>query len=399
MSPPRLTRASTTVTRRLDRQLRKASIREGSTAKLLLLGPSGSGKSTLFKQWRLLYGSAYTTVRERLAFKPAIYENIIGGIKCLIRGQEELSGRGDLDRVYKALRAVENSTKLIPPVMQLIVSYLHQLDFDFQMTKEAKAAASKILELPDDSAVSRESATQIKEVWADEGIQMTWENRTECSVGISKSLSYFVRNLDRIAKKPSAYRPTKQDVIYVHLPTTGVIESQFDIRNHRFKIVDVGGQRTERKKWMNLFTDVTGVVFLASLTGFDEVLEEDPETLRMVEALRLFKEVLEKFDSMAACPSIILMLNDSDLFRQKISQGHSIRNCFPDYPGPDEDRPSFRYIKAKFLSQRSPSATQSLRIFVHRTTAVDTEAMRYIFSDVNHIVTSRALQKAGLLVI
>merc|ERR1719461_2811908 len=130
------------------------------------------------------------------------------------------------------------------------------------------------MDLPDDAPVTPEVAAHIKEVWSDEGILMTWENRSECSVGISKSLSYFVRNIDRIARKPAAYRPTKQDVIYVHLPTTGVIESQFDIRNHRFKIVDVGGQRTERKKWMNLFTDVTGIVFLASLC-FDEVLEED----------------------------------------------------------------------------------------------------------------------------
>lgn len=332
-----------------------------------------------------------------MEFKAAIYENMIGGMKCLIRGQQELSGTADIDRAYKALSSVE-PMPLVSEVVRLIVSFLHQFDTDFKVGKPARASCEFMKNLPSGTEVTPLVAKHIKEAWQDAGILMTWENRSECTFGISKSLKYFITNLDRIARRPSAYRPTKQDVIQVHLPTTGVIESEFDIRNHRFKIVDVGGQRTERKKWMNLFTDVTGIVFLASLC-FDESLEEDPETLRMIEALRLFKEVLEKFDQMAACPSIILMLNDSDLFREKISQGTSIRSCFPEYPGPDEDGPSYLYIKAKFLSQRSVKARQSLRIFVHRTTAVDTEAMRYIFSDVNHIVTSRALQKAGLLVI
>lgn len=38
---------------------------------------------------------------------------------------------------------------------------------------------------------------------------------------------------------------------------------------------DVGGQRSERKKWMHCFENVTAVVFLAAISEYDQVLVED----------------------------------------------------------------------------------------------------------------------------
>jgi len=47
--------------------------------------------------------------------------------------------------------------------------------------------------------------------------------------------------------------------------TTGIIETLFDIRGVEFNIVDVGGQRSERRKWLHCFEAVTAVIFLAAL--------------------------------------------------------------------------------------------------------------------------------------
>jgi hypothetical protein len=42
-----------------------------------------------------------------------------------------------------------------------------------------------------------------------------------------------------------------------------------------YKLFDVGGQRRERKKWIHCFENVTALVFLVSLSGYDQMLYED----------------------------------------------------------------------------------------------------------------------------
>ena len=38
---------------------------------------------------------------------------------------------------------------------------------------------------------------------------------------------------------------------------------------------DVGGQRSERKKWIHVFDNVNVVLFLVAISGYDHVLVED----------------------------------------------------------------------------------------------------------------------------
>jgi hypothetical protein len=45
------------------------------------------------------------------------------------------------------------------------------------------------------------------------------------------------------------------------------------------RICDVGGQRSERRKWIHCFENVTACIFLVGISSYDEVLEEDPDTV------------------------------------------------------------------------------------------------------------------------
>ncbi|CAN0288437.1 unnamed protein product, partial [Ectocarpus sp. 13 AM-2016] len=44
---------------------------------------------------------------------------------------------------------------------------------------------------------------------------------------------------------------------------------------HKFSVVDVGGQRSERRKWIHCFDDVKAIIFVVALSGYNQVLFED----------------------------------------------------------------------------------------------------------------------------
>lgn len=71
------------------------------------------------------------------------------------------------------------------------------------------------------------------------------------------------------------YIPSQQDVLRTRVKTTGIVETQFTFKGLRFKMVDVGGQRSERKKWIHCFEGVTAIIFCVSLAGYDLMLAED----------------------------------------------------------------------------------------------------------------------------
>merc|ERR1711994_927127 len=118
--------------------------------------------------------------------------------------------------------------------------------------------------------------------------------------------------------------PSDQDILLVRHRTTGVIEQKFGIRGTSFHIFDVGGQKSERKKWIHCFEHVTAVIFVASLSCYDEVMFEDEEKNSMVDSIELFEKICnnEWFKDTA----MILFLNKKDLFAEKI-QTIPITDC------------------------------------------------------------------------
>ena len=54
---------------------------------------------------------------------------------------------------------------------------------------------------------------------------------------------------------------------------------------------DVGGQRDERRKWIQCFNDVTAIIFVTACSSYNMVLREDPTQNRLRESLELFKSI------------------------------------------------------------------------------------------------------------
>jgi hypothetical protein len=80
----------------------------------------------------------------------------------------------------------------------------------------------------------------------------------------------------------SDYVPTEQDILRSRVKTTGITEMSFPVKDTIYKVFDVGGQRSERRKWIHCFENLNAVLFMVSLSEYDQVLREDETVVRLV---------------------------------------------------------------------------------------------------------------------
>ena len=102
-------------------------------------------------------------------------------------------------------------------------------------------------------------------------------------------MSSYFDNIARIAQHD--YMPNDQDVLRSRVKTTGITETTFIIGELTYRMFDVGGQRSERKKWIHCFENVTTILFLVAISEYDQLLFEDETVNRMQEALTLFDSI------------------------------------------------------------------------------------------------------------
>jgi len=236
--------------------------------------------------------------------------------------------------------------------------------------------------------VTKVVAEHIKVLWADPGIRAAYEHRARFQ--LPDSVNYFFANeqLERISL--DEYCPNYEDILRCRSRTTGVVETEFEIKNDLFKVVDVGGQRSERKKWIHCFEDVTAVIFVAAINEFDQTLYEDNATNRIAEALDLFDKTCNShwFNNAA----IILFLNKRDLFEDKITKV-DLKVCFPDYSGGLSYEKATEFLMNKFTGMNKQ---QNVKIFGHITCATDQDNVKFTFTSVKKIVIDASLKKSGL---
>lgn len=59
-------------------------------------------------------------------------------------------------------------------------------------------------------------------------------------------------------------------------------------------MVDVGGQRSERRKWIHCFENVTSIMFLAALSEYDQFLVESDNEVRLIIRIHIASVVLSR---------------------------------------------------------------------------------------------------------
>jgi len=335
----------------IERQLRKDKRDARRELKLLLLGTGESGKSTFIKQMRIIHGAGYSE-DDRRGFIKLVFQNIFMAMQSMIRAMEALK------ITYQADDSEDKA------------SLVRAVDFETVTTFESPYVEA------------------IKDLWGDTGIQECFDRRREYQ--LTDSAKYYLNALDRIRK--TGYLPTEQDILRVRVPTTGIIEYPFDLEEIRFRMVDVGGQRSERRKWIHCFENVTSIIFLVALSEYDQILFESDNENRMEESKALFKTIITY--PWFQHSSVILFLNKKDLLEEKIMYSHLV-DYFPEYDGPQKDAITAREFILRMFVDLNPDTDKI--IYSHFTCATDTENIRFVFAAVKDTILQLNLKEYNLV--
>lgn len=108
--------------------------------------------------------------------------------------------------------------------------------------------------------------------------------------------SSFLNRIDEI-RKPD-YIPTTEDILFCRIMTVSISKIEFEIKvpkkfgggTAEFWMYDVGGQRGQRKKWIQVFDGIQAILFLIAASDFDQTLREAENKNRLEESLNLFKD-------------------------------------------------------------------------------------------------------------
>ncbi|KAJ3437962.1 guanine nucleotide-binding protein g(o) subunit alpha [Anaeramoeba flamelloides] len=323
----------------LEKQIENDKKKEGKEVKLLILGTGESGKSTFVKQIQLIFKSGFDQKTKEL-YKETIRHNLIKDTKILVTG-------------------------------------MGTLEIDFEPENMILARELLRSEEKECTEQTEELNNTIETLWEDPGLKECFEARS--LLQIPDTHGYYLDNLKRITQEN--YEPTDQDILYCRIPTTGVNSIDFEVEGNSWLIVDVGGQRSERRKWIHHFGDVTMIAYVVALSEYDQKLFEDEAINRMVESISLFESTAnnEFFEEM----NCIIMFNKIDLFEKKLNKT-SLKKWFTEYQGEDNDVESAK----KFLSNLfiEVGDNQKRQIFPMYTCGTDTNNIKTIFESIQKIV-------------
>ena len=312
-----------------------------------------SGKSTIIKQMRIINSNGFQE-DERIQIRAVIYSNVIIAFRVLLEIMED-----------------------------------EHIEFQNTRTKES----AELIETTDADVDAEDafSDPDVKEamlaMWEDPGIRQAVSKGHEYA--LNDNLTFYFSSIDKMFSP--GWIPDDQDMLHARLRTTGITETLFEMGHLIFRMMDVGGQRSERKKWIHCFEGVQCLLFMAALSGYDQCLVEDQTANQMNEALMLFESLVngEWFKN----KPIILFLNKIDLFRAKLPVS-SVKARFPDYQGRDNDEEAAKkYFADRF---RAINRTTNREIYIHFTNATDTNLLKVTMQSVQDLLIQQNISNLVL---
>ncbi len=424
----------------IDRSIIK--LYQNKSIKILLLGTGESGKSTVLKQMKLLHKGGFSD-EEKLQYVQVIWTDALQSMRTLIVNARRLNISLDCDEVDSGLMAYRNIILSVNPEKALemidvnaaggkdfIADYL--LKYSTRGERQRRGGHNKsipnwdnsniqvdeLLGSDDDASTLLDGKPQLTtgfyntskisnstngngtnptKIQLAKAINMLWKGDRgikQClarsnEFQLSENAAYYFDNIERYSE--AGCKLNDEDILRGRVKTTGINETSFLINGMTVTLIDVGGQRSERKKWLHCFNDINMVLFVVAISEYDQKLFEDQNINRMHESLHLFDSIVNS--PIFHRTPFMLFMNKKDLFEKKIISS-PIRHYFPSYEGKIGDYTAGeKYFQNLFLSRNKTNKP----IYVHSTCATDTTQMDSVLAAVTDMITRESLKMSGLL--
>lgn len=300
--------------------------------KILILGAGECGKSTLWRQLKILHCGGFTN-EERDAYRDIIRQTIVEDIQAIIN---ELRSNNNA--------VAENAEASLEFITQVEAN---SVEFDDMLVQA------------------------ISTVWHDPMVQVIYNSAN--SIGLGENTALFFERIQQFAD--DNYLPTDEEILKARIRTIGRAELKFKMDQTNTLLIDVGGQKTERKNWSKCFSGVHYILFVVSLSDFDQNMFEENNMRRSADSIQLFSSIVSQpFKN----TSVFLILNKVDLFRQKLRENpQAFAETYPGYTGaPDDVDAAIEHVKNAFLgSVDSGLRTENVWIEVIPTCAMQNESV------------------------
>ncbi|KIM78223.1 hypothetical protein PILCRDRAFT_75828 [Piloderma croceum F 1598] len=431
-----------------ERQIMK----KRKVVRLLLLGQSESGKSTTLRHFQRLYTP--TAFRaERVLWRAVIQLNLVRSIRTITdalsdhrRPSVDSGGDDSEDELQGIPREIELLTVQLLPLRHIEALLIEKLvpaneeeathlghkgksnssissgsDRSFQSQEVfvrgatswkgvlAKgvnrfhgwptSAGTTGLETRDEpQEVLHACRKEIKTLWSDPFVREILRRR---KIRLEEFPGFFLNDIDRVSSLK--YIPNDDDVLKARLKTVGVSEYRFEMEaaagresGTEWRIVDVGGSRSQVPTWVPFFDDVDAIIFLAPISGFDQVLAEDRSVNRLEDSVLLWKAVCS--NKLLANVDLVLFLNKCDILDAKLKAGIRLAKyvrTFGDRPN-DLDSAS-KYFRSKFGAIHREYSPNPRKFYGWCTSVTDTATTGGILASVRDMVIRQHLKQSRLL--
>ena len=201
------------------------------------------------------------------------------------------------------------------------------------------------------------------------------------------------------------------------IPTKAINEAIFDAKGMTFHVTDVGGARSERLKWINCFNDVSGILFVASLTDYDDFRTEystivgasSPLVLsgtriyikkrvtRMDESLDLFRRICAS--TYFRRTSVLLFLNKIDAYVRRIKTSPLSKIFVDEYNERDDNDVKLAcfFMLKKYVTDSEKLSNRCEHVYCHFSCAIGALGnTEFVLNAVTDMIIKSHLESIGM---